>query len=42
MKESKTGKRLAGYVPDYVVFDLETTGRSWSIHSAISRTVRRR
>ena len=22
------GKRLAGYVPDYVVFDLETTGTS--------------
>ena len=24
----KRGKRLAGYVPDYVVFDLETTGLS--------------
>jgi len=25
---ANTGKRLAGYVPDYVVFDLETTGTS--------------
>ncbi len=25
-----TGKRLMRYVPDYVVFDLETTGISWS------------
>lgn len=35
MKESKTGKRLAGYVPDYVVFDLETTGTSWLTDSII-------
>lgn len=33
MAENK-GKRLAGYVPDYVVFDLETTGTSW-INDAI-------
>ena len=26
---ANTGKRLAKYVPDYVVFDLETTGTSW-------------
>ena len=26
MTEYQTGKRLAAYVPDYVVFDLETTG----------------
>lgn len=28
MTEQKRGKRLAKYVPDYVVFDLETTGMS--------------
>ena len=28
MGVQKRGKRLAGYVPDYVVFDLETTGLS--------------
>ncbi len=27
-KQEKRGKRLATYVPDYVVFDLETTGTS--------------
>lgn len=26
MEEQKRGKRLSGYRPDYVVFDLETTG----------------
>lgn len=26
MKEFKSGKRIVKYVPDYVVFDLETTG----------------
>ena len=25
---SKKGKRIDAYVPDYVVFDLETTGTS--------------
>lgn len=29
MTESKTGKRLVKYVPNYVVFDLETTGISY-------------
>lgn len=28
MSSSKRGNRLSGYVPDYVVFDLETTGLS--------------
>ena len=28
MTEQKRGKRLAKYVPDYVMFDLETTGMS--------------
>lgn len=28
MKEQKRGNRLSGYRPDYVVFDLETTGLS--------------
>ena len=28
MKEQKSGNRLSGYRPDYVVFDLETTGLS--------------
>lgn len=29
MENTCRGKRLAKYVPDYVVFDLETTGISW-------------
>lgn len=29
MTKRSQGKRLAVYVPDYVVFDLETTGTSW-------------
>lgn len=28
MENDKTGRRIAAYVPDYVVFDLETTGTS--------------
>ncbi len=28
MKEQKSGNRLSGYRPDYVMFDLETTGLS--------------
>lgn len=32
---AKTGKRLARYVPDYVVFDLETTGTSWKSDDVI-------
>ena len=28
MEEQKKGRRLSGYKPDYVVFDLETTGLS--------------
>ena len=28
MDRQKKGRRLAGYRPDYVVFDLETTGLS--------------
>lgn len=28
MENYKTGRRIAAYVPDYVVFDLETTGTS--------------
>lgn len=35
MTERKTGKRLAAYVPDYVVFDLETTGTSYLNDSII-------
>ncbi|MDE7313012.1 MAG: topoisomerase DNA-binding C4 zinc finger domain-containing protein [Eubacterium sp.] len=35
MTEFKTGKRLAKYVPDYVVFDLETTGTSYLKDSII-------
>ncbi len=30
MTSSHTGKRLAKYVPDYTVFDLETTGTSYN------------
>ncbi len=29
MKEWKTGKRIVKYVPDYIVFDLETTGTNY-------------
>ena len=29
MLMNKAGKRLIEYVPDYVLFDLETTGTSW-------------
>ena len=29
MLDTKKGKRLKDYVPDYVVFDLETTGTSY-------------
>lgn len=32
---TKRGKRLAKYIPDYVVFDLETTGVSWMKDSII-------
>lgn len=35
MTEYQTGKRLAGYVPDYVVFDLETTGTNYQKDSII-------
>ncbi len=35
MDHSKTGKRLVKYVPDYVVFDLETTGTSYVNDSII-------
>lgn len=31
----QTGKRITGYVPDYVVFDLETTGVSYEKDSII-------
>lgn len=29
MLSKKAGKKLLEYVPDYVLFDLETTGISW-------------
>ena len=29
MLDTKKGKRLKDYVPDYVIFDLETTGTSY-------------
>ena len=29
MLSKKGGKKILGYVPDYVLFDLETTGISW-------------
>lgn len=35
MKEKSTGSRLVEYIPDYVVFDLETTGLSSSIDRII-------
>lgn len=35
MTEYQTGKRIAAYVPDYVVFDLETTGTNWQKDSII-------
>lgn len=35
MTAYKTGKRIAAYVPDYVVFDLETTGTSCMTDSII-------
>lgn len=35
MAENKAGRRLVKYVPDYVVFDLETTGTSWKSDSII-------
>ena len=35
MKDYRTGKRLAKYVPDYVMFDLETTGTSYISDSII-------
>ena len=35
MTSSHTGKRLAKYVPDYVVFDLETTGTSYTADDII-------
>ena len=35
MKEFNTGKRIVKYVPDYVVFDLETTGTNYKNDSII-------
>lgn len=35
MEDYRTGKRLAKYVPDYVMFDLETTGTSYISDSII-------